>query len=924
MGNADTSLPKGKREGSIRNRLILLLLIVLLPVLVMEGVVFYHRYETRLTEEFQSNLEIARAFGKSFESFYQNLIRAELIVGLALTADPSLELQDQNRILDAFQADYPSIRSLFWINKQGIIVASSLRSYIGFDISDRSFYREVIAGRDWHVSELVIGKATGKPAFTISRGIRNQKGELLGIVAASIEPDSLDTALSLYRSSDAGVSLIDHRGMNVYRYPAFNYTWEQRNWLKRYPLMEDSLRGREVTGRVTSDYSGKTRLVAFVPVYGIGWVAAASRAEADVVSDILSTLLFQSGLFLVIALAGFGSAVLFSRPLSKSITRLRDYAVALGRGEQVTIEAPAGPVEIREVYDEFNTMKEDVKRREAELRSEISERKQAEEAADIAHRQVQSIIDNTTALIYAFDLEGRFVMANTALAELLNSTPEQMIGKRRHEFMPKDDADWHEANDRKAVEAGGALEFEEYSQLKGRSITWLTTKFPLRDAQGRIYAVAGISADVSERKQAEARLRNDLSALVRMHELSGRLLGADGHQLLLQEVMDTAVSILGAERGTLQLLEGDSLRIVAHHGHKPPFLEFIASAENRASVCGQAMLCGDRVLVPDIENSTLFAGTPSLPILREAGVRAVQSTPLVSRTGEILGILTTQWGTPYSPDEHDLRRIDLLARQAADLIELAGKTEALERSKEQLEDRVRERTLDLQNLTEQLEKSRHELRKLASELVMAEQRERKRISEVLHDDIAQILAAIRMRLDLLQSMPSGDKDQQTLKEAKAFLLQSIQETRALMNELGNPLLFDLGLKSACEALADRLMGTNPIQIKCDIRDTYQTLNADMKILLYQVVRELLNNVVKHSKAKTAHIMIDKENEHFKVKVTDDGIGFDTLKLGMPTVEGGYGLYSIRERLMAIDGSLSIDSTPETGTVATAILPASLD
>ena len=134
---------------------------------------------------------------------------------------------------------------------------------------------------------------------------------------------------------------------------------------------------------------------------------------------------------------------------------------------------------------------------------DITERKQAEEAVAAAQRQVQSIIDNTTAIIYALDLEERFLLANTALAELLNSTPEQMIGKRRHEFMPKDDADWHEANDRQVIEAGKALEFEEYSQLKGRSITWLTTKFPLRDAQGRIYAVAGISTDVSERKQAE-------------------------------------------------------------------------------------------------------------------------------------------------------------------------------------------------------------------------------------------------------------------------------------------------------------------------------------------------------------------------------------------------------------------------------------
>jgi PAS domain S-box-containing protein len=134
-------------------------------------------------------------------------------------------------------------------------------------------------------------------------------------------------------------------------------------------------------------------------------------------------------------------------------------------------------------------------------------RKQAEETAAAVHRQVQNLINNTPAVVYAFDLEHRFLLANSAVAELFHTTPEQMIGKRRHEFMPKEDADWHEENDRKAIDAGRALEFEEHSQLPGRSITWLTTKFPLRDAQGRIYAVAGISTDVSDRKKAEATLR---------------------------------------------------------------------------------------------------------------------------------------------------------------------------------------------------------------------------------------------------------------------------------------------------------------------------------------------------------------------------------------------------------------------------------
>ncbi len=196
--------------------------------------------------------------------------------------------------------------------------------------------------------------------------------------------------------------------------------------------------------------------------------------------------------------------------------------------------------------------------------------------------------------------------------------------------------------------------------------------------------------DVTERKRTEARLTADLAALTRMHALSGKVLETGGIQPLLQEVMDTAVAIMRADRGSLQMVEGDSLRIVAHHRHQQPFLEFFASAENRASTCGKVMMCRERVVVPDIETSPLFTGKPSLTVLREAGVRAVQSTPIMSRTGVLLGIISTQWSKPYNPDEHDLWRIDLLARQAADLIEHSQAEQALRESEHHERERAEE------------------------------------------------------------------------------------------------------------------------------------------------------------------------------------------------------------------------------------------
>jgi signal transduction histidine kinase len=179
-----------------------------------------------------------------------------------------------------------------------------------------------------------------------------------------------------------------------------------------------------------------------------------------------------------------------------------------------------------------------------------------------------------------------------------------------------------------------------------------------------------------------------------------------------------------------------------------------------------------------------------------------------------------------------------------------------------------------------------------------------------------------MRIDMLRGTPSDQE--QTLKEAKALLAQSIQETRALMTDIGNHLLFDMGLKTACESLADRLMERHPVRIICDIRDAFKYVNPDVKTILYQLIRELLNNVVKHSQAQNAHVLLDMENGYFQVKVTDDGVGFDPRTLGAPTIEGGFGLYSIRERLIAIDGSLRIESAPGTGTIVTAILPEALD
>ncbi len=188
----------------------------------------------------------------------------------------------------------------------------------------------------------------------------------------------------------------------------------------------------------------------------------------------------------------------------------------------------------------------------------------------------------------------------------------------------------------------------------------------------------------AELRRNHARLARDLAALTRIHQLSHRMLDTAGFESLLREVMKAAVAIMDADLGVLHLVEGDSLRIVAHHGHHQPFLDFFGSTEARESVFAEARKQGERVIAEDVELSPLFAHSPSLAVLRAAGVRAVQSTPLFSRSGRMLGILTTQWRSPHVPGEHDLLHIDLLVRQAADLIESSTTAEALRASEERL------------------------------------------------------------------------------------------------------------------------------------------------------------------------------------------------------------------------------------------------
>ncbi|MGB9940554.1 PAS domain S-box protein [Methanosarcina sp.] len=179
-----------------------------------------------------------------------------------------------------------------------------------------------------------------------------------------------------------------------------------------------------------------------------------------------------------------------------------------------------------------------------------------------------------------------------------------------------------------------------------------------------------------------------------LHKLSTRYIEGSDSFSIFQEMVEAAIAITRADKGNIQILDLSTgkLKIEAQRGFSLPFLkffEFVGAGE--AATCGAAMEKMERVVVEDITHSPIFSGSEALDILLDEGVKAVQSTPLFSRSGKLLGIISTHFSQVHTPDERELRLIDILARQAADIIER-------QKAEEELCQSERRTRLKLENL----------------------------------------------------------------------------------------------------------------------------------------------------------------------------------------------------------------------------------
>ncbi len=234
---------------------------------------------------------------------------------------------------------------------------------------------------------------------------------------------------------------------------------------------------------------------------------------------------------------------------------------------------------------------------------------------------------------------------------------------------------------------------------------------------------------------------------------------------------------------------------------------------------------------------------------------------------------------------------------------------------ETLEHRVAERTAVAEQRTRQVQT-------LACELTRAEQRERKRLAEILHDHLQQLLVGARFSISVLQSQVQGADLLAPVRQVDDLLVQSLEVTRTLTAELSPPGLNEGGLVQGMQWLADWMRDKHGLQVDLRVDRQPGPPSGDVTLLLFQSVRELLFNIVKHAHANRAEVAISRsDDQRICIVVQDNGIGFDPAQLRPHGKPGsGFGLASVRERLELLDGRLEVSSAPGQGTRITLQAP----
>lgn len=388
-------------------------------------------------------------------------------------------------------------------------------------------------------------------------------------------------------------------------------------------------------------------------------------------------------------------------------------------------------------------------------------------------------------------------------------------------------------------------------------------------------AKSGLEEQVAERtkelRDSEARLFGilehsaaDLKAMRRLNEIGTRCAKA-GNDVAgcLKEILNVAIEISAADKGSVQLLDDESGRLTfaVQQGFDKSFRDFFTSATDGDSAWGSAIESKQRVVVEDIRESDIFLGKPSLEMMLNAEVRAVESVPLLSSSGKLLGIISTHFSETHRPSEQELRLMDLLARQTADYLE-----------------RIR-----VEGEREQLLAREHELRQTAEEANRLKDEFLAIMSHELRNPLNVILgyAELLLRMSEIKDSPNLHRMADAVKRnavAQSKLIRDLLDLSRLRSgklELNRETVSPVAsIENAIETVRIEAEGKG-IDIDVIAPSDVMFVRAD-PVRLEQIIWNLLNNSVKFTpRGGRITLKLEEDGDDIVLTVSDNGQGIDS-------------------------------------------------
>jgi PAS domain S-box-containing protein len=514
--------------------------------------------------------------------------------------------------------------------------------------------------------------------------------------------------------------------------------------------------------------------------------------------------------------------------------------------------------------------------REEALRQEVSARKRAEEALRDSEDRFRTLGDHMSQFAWMIDQSGDAVWFNRRWYEYTGATFEEMRGWGWRKVHHPQHEERVVASWRQAFSSGDS--WEETFPLRGadgRYRWFLTRAVPIHNAEGHIVRWFGTNTDITALRDAAAALRES--------------------QERLRAIVETAVDgiITIDESGTIQSINPAVERIFQY-----PKEELI----------GQNV----KILMPAPDH---HRHDGYLQQYRETGERKI-----IGIGREVSG--RRKDGSTF-PIELSISESTLPGNRF-----FTGILRDITQRK-MAEDELRVMTVELDKRvavrTQELVQSQDRLRALATELNLAEQRERTRLAEELHDHLQQMLVLGKLKVG--QAKQSTPVLADLIKEFEEIFSTALTYTRTLVAELSPPVLREQGLAEALKWLGEYMKKYGMV-VKLSVPEKFKLeLAENQKVLLFQSVRELLINSSKHSGSHEAWVTLEQVNGQLRIHVLDKGVGFDLAFVATsakPASEGTlssqFGLFSIRERMKALGGKLDIRSSPGSGTAAILELP----